>query len=287
MSRTVRIGLAQMTCSADVEANRRKAEVAVRDCASRGANIVCLQELYASLYFCQQEEYEHFKLAEPIPGPSTERFGALAKELGIVIVVPLFERRDAGIYHNSAVILERDGTIKHHYRKMHIPDDPGFMEKFYFTPGDLGFTVADTSVGRVAVLICWDQWFPEAARLVGMAGAEMLFYPTAIGWNPQQPELNAFREAWQISMRGHAIANGLFVAAPNRTGSEGELTFWGQSFVADPLGRLLAVAAADADENLVVECNLDDCEKMRQEMPFFRDRRIDGYSDLTLRYRGR
>ncbi|MHB2017437.1 MAG: carbon-nitrogen hydrolase [Candidatus Xenobia bacterium] len=286
MRRNVQVGLVQMNCTADVGSNQAKAEAGIRKAVEQGAQIVCLQELFSTLYFCQSEDYQHFALAESIPGPTTERFAKLAKELGAVLILPLFERRAAGVYYNSAVVLDADGSICGHYRKMHIPDDPGFMEKFYFSPGDLGFCAIDTTHGRIAVLICWDQWFPEAARLAALAGAEILFYPTAIGWDPNAADqLNEYHDAWQISMRGHAVANGLYVVAVNRTGKEGDLAFWGRSFVADPMGRVLAQAPQNEETTLVVTCDRERVEKVRQEWPFFRDRRIDAYADMTARFR--
>ncbi|HEY3998813.1 MAG TPA: carbon-nitrogen hydrolase [Candidatus Xenobia bacterium] len=283
--KTVTVGLVQMQCTADVSANQARAETRIRETAQQGARIICLQELFSTLYFCQQEDYRQFELAESVPGPTTQRFSRLAAELGVVLVVPLFERAAAGVYFNSAVVLDADGRMAGHYRKMHIPDDPGFEEKFYFSPGDLGFAAFDTRHGRVAVLICWDQWFPEAARLAAMDGAEVLFYPTAIGWHPDRPEEGqAYHDAWQISMRGHAVANGLYVAAVNRTGREGDLSFWGQSFVADPLGRLIVQGPRDAEACLVVPCDLGSIEAVRQEWPFFRDRRPEAYAGLQRRF---
>lgn len=283
--KTVRVGLVQMSCTDDVGQNHARAEAAIRDAHDQGAHIVCLQELFGTLYFCQEEDYGKFDLAESIPGPTTERFSKLAAELRIVLVVPLFERAGAGVYYNSAVIIDTDGRIAGHYRKMHIPDDPGFEEKFYFSPGDLGFQAFDTAHGRIAVLICWDQWFPEGARLAALDGAQFLFYPTAIGWHPERTEEAIdFHNAWQISMRAHAIANGMYVAAVNRTGVEGELAFWGQSFVADPLGRLLVQAPETDESTLVVDCPLERIEHVRQEWPFFRDRRVDAYAGMSRRF---
>ncbi|TPV95440.1 MAG: carbon-nitrogen hydrolase [Myxococcales bacterium FL481] len=266
----------------------------VRTAASRGANLVCLQELHTSAYFCQTEDTTQFDLAETIPGPHTQALGALARELNIVIVSSLFERRAAGLFHNTAVVLERDGAIAGRYRKMHIPDDPGFYEKFYFAPGDLGFTPIDTSVGRLGVLICWDQWYPEAARLMALAGAEILLYPTAIGWDPRDDgnERTRQREAWISIQRGHAIANGLTVAAVNRVGHEPDpseqtagIEFWGSSFVAGPQGEILTQAAEDDDAVIVVEVSRERTEDVRRIWPFFRDRRTDAYGDITRRWR--
>ncbi|MCG3173616.1 MAG: N-carbamoyl-D-amino acid hydrolase [Myxococcota bacterium] len=283
--RLVRLGLVQMPGSADRESNWRVAEAGVRDCAARGAQIICLQELFTTLYFCQTETHAHFDLAEPIPGPTVERFAPLARELEAALVLPFFERRAAGVYHNSAVVLDADGSITGTYRKMHIPDDPGFLEKFYFTPGDLGFRVFDTRYARIAAPICWDQWYPEAARLFALAGAEILFYPTAIGWKPGAPEeADAYAGAWETVQRGHAIANGLYVAAVNRVGREGDLEFWGRSFIAGPFGRIAARAAAYAPENLVAEIDLSLIEQTRREWPFLRDRRIDAFGGLLKRY---
>ncbi len=279
------VGLVQMTCSPDPDENLEKAISRIGEAASRGATIVCLQELFRSQYFCQTEDIELFKLAEPIPGPTTERLAAVAREHGVVLVASLFERRAAGLYHNTAVIFDADGSVVGKYRKMHIPDDPLFYEKFYFTPGDIGFKVHDTSQGQCGVLVCWDQWFPEAARLTALQGAEFLFYPTAIGWLPgEQEEMNlAQHQAWETAQRAHAIANGVFVVAVNRVGREGELQFWGQSFVADPFGRILARASSDAEEILIVECDLALIERTRQNWPFLRDRRIDAYAPITQR----
>lgn len=282
----VKVGIVQQACSPDREANIAKLEKGIREAARRGAKLVVLQELHNGPYFCQTAEDRFFDWAETIPGPSTERFGRLAKELGIVLVTSLFEKRGAGLYHNTAVVMEKDGTIAGFYRKSHIPDDPGYYEKFYFTPGDLGFKSHQTSAGKLGVCVCWDQWFPEAARLTAMTGAQILFYPTAIGWHPaEKAELGQGQhDAWETMMRSHAIANGVFVVAPNRTGMEGNLEFWGQSFVCDPRGQILARAAADAEETLIVECNLHEIDDVRTHWPFLRDRRIDAYGDLMKRY---
>ena len=287
MSRVRRIGLVQQAVGDDLDRNLARAEDAVREAASLGADLVCLQELFRTKYFCQREDAGLFDLAESIPGPTTERMSKLAADCGVVLVVPLFEKRAAGLYHNSAVVIERDGTQIGHYRKMHIPDDPLFYEKFYFTPGDLGFHCVDTSVGRIGVLICWDQWFPEAARLLALDGAEFLFYPTAIGYleGETDEENAAMRESWVTVQRGHAIANGVFVCAPNRVGREGGVRFWGSSFVADPQGRLLAQADDSSERVLVVECDPARIESQRRGWPFLRDRRIDAYADLLTRFR--
>jgi N-carbamoylputrescine amidase len=264
----------------------------IRDCARQGAELIVLQELHNSLYFCQTEDPALFDLAEPIPGPSTATFGALARELGVVLVLSLFERRMAGLYHNTAVVLERDGSMAGKYRKMHIPDDPAYYEKFYFAPGDLSFTPIDTSVGRLGVLVCWDQWYPEAARLMALAGAELLIYPTAIGWesSDRAPEKARQRDAWITVQRAHAIANGLPVVSVNRTGFEpdpsgatGGIQFWGSSFVAGPQGEMLLEAPTDKEVALVVEIDLARSETVRRMWPFFRDRRIDTFGDLTKR----
>ena len=290
---TLTVGLIQQANTIDVEQNIEKLSQNIRRCADQGAQLVVLQELHNSLYFCQTEDTDRFDLAEPIPGPSTKHFGALAKELGIVIVTSLFEKRAPGIYHNTAVVMERDGTIAGKYRKMHIPDDPAYYEKFYFTPGDLGFQPIDTSVGRLGVLVCWDQWYPEAARLMALAGADLLIYPTAIGWESTDPadEKQRQREAWVISQRGHAVANGLPVVSVNRVGHEPDpssqtngIQFWGHSFVAGPQGEVLQCASSDQEEILVVDVDLKRSEDVRRIWPFFRDRRIDAFSDLTRRF---
>ena len=282
---TVRIGLVQMTCGANTVDNLDKAESGIRDCAKNGAQIICLQELVGTLYFCHEESYEHFELAHASDGPIIERFQKLARELATVIIVPFFERRASGVYHNSAAVLDADGSHLGIYRKMHIPDDPGFLEKFYFTPGDLGFKVFKTRYGNISVLICWDQWFPEGARLAALAGADIIFYPTAIGWNLQEAELREkYAQGWEISMRAHAIANGAYIAAVNRTGTEGEMAFWGRSFVAGTMGEIL-VQAPDAEAaNIVADCDLQAAELMRREWPFFRDRRIDAYGPMQKRF---
>lgn len=281
----LKIALIQMSCGPDLEANLAKALELVRQAAGRQAQVVCLQELFRSQYFCRQEDVERFDLSEPVPGPSSERLSELCRELGIYLVAPVFEKRAAGIYHNSSLLIDPGGRIIDHYRKMHIPDDPGFYEKFYFTPGDLGFRAADTPVGNLGMLICWDQWFPEAARLTALKGAQVLFYPTAIGWAEGEDEAvkKAQHQAWQTVQRGHAVANGVFVAAVNRVGQEGHLTFWGQSFVCDPFGRIIACAARDREEVLVVDCDLSQVEEVRRHWPFLRDRRIDAYQGIDRR----
>jgi N-carbamoylputrescine amidase len=286
------IGLVQQANTADRRANVDKLTAGIRACVQQGAELVVLQELHNGLYFCQTEDPANFDLAEAVPGPSTAAFGALAKELGVVLVLSLFERRMAGLYHNTAVVIEKDGTVAGQYRKMHIPDDPAYYEKFYFTPGDLGFTPIATSVGKLGVLVCWDQWYPEAARLMALAGADLLIYPTAIGWESTDGDAEKARqrEAWITSQRAHAIANGLHVVSVNRTGYEPDpsgatngIQFWGGSFVAGPQGELLVQASADQDEALVVDLDLARTEAVRRMWPFFRDRRIDAFADLAKR----
>lgn len=312
------IGLIQQHNTADIADNIKRLTEGCRELASKGAQLIVLQELHNSLYFCQEENVDTFDLAEPIPGPSTELFGQLAKELNVVIVTSLFERRAAGLYHNTAVVIERDGSIAGKYRKMHIPDDPAYYEKFYFTPGDLGFKPIDTSVGRLGVLVCWDQWYPEAARLMALQGAEILIYPTAIGYadNDTPDEQQRQRRAWQTVQRGHAVANGLPVVAVNRVGIEGKndlrrvdeqkqiikneegikhsessilqqeerINFWGTSFVAGPQGELLHESPDDAEERTVVTIDMERCEQVRRWWPFLRDRRIDEYKEITKRF---
>ncbi len=282
----VKVGLVQMACGPRPEANFKTAVARINEAAKKGAQIVCLQELFRSQYFCQTEDIELFKLAETIPGPSTEALGKVARKNKVVIVASLFEKRTAGLYHNTAVIFDTDGTIAGKYRKMHIPDDPLYYEKFYFTPGDLGFQTHKTRYGQVGALVCWDQWFPEAARLTALSGAQFLFYPTAIGWLPDEnPDMNqAQHSAWETIQRAHAIANGVYVVVVNRVGQEGKLTFWGQSFVADPFGRIIAKASADNEEVLVVDCDLEKIDETRQNWPFLRDRRIDSYEALSYRF---
>jgi len=289
MGAKFRIGLIQMACAHDPNENLTKAEWRIREAAGRGAQIVCLQELFRSQYFCREENAELFALAEPVPGPTTETLGALARELGVVIIGSVFERRAPGVYHNTAVVIDADGKLLGLYRKMHIPDDPLYYEKFYFTPGDLGFPNFDTRYGRLAVLVCWDQWYPEAARVASLGGAAVLFYPTAIGWHPsEKPEHGAAQlEAWRTIQRAHAIANGVYVAAVNRVGYEGTpesgLEFWGSSFVADPFGRVLAEASSSQEETLIVECDPHRIEEVRRNWPFLRDRRIDAYGPILRR----
>ncbi|MBC8029338.1 MAG: carbon-nitrogen hydrolase [Pyrinomonadaceae bacterium] len=283
--RKIKVGLIQMSCVPDPKANLKKAIDRIGDAAKKGAQIVCLQELFRSQYFCQTENIELFKLAEPIPGPTTEELGKVAQKLKVVVLASLFEKRAAGVYHNTAVIIDEKGKISGKYRKMHIPDDPLYYEKFYFTPGDLGFQTHDTKFCKVGALVCWDQWFPEAARLTALSGSELIFYPTAIGWLPDEDEeMNqAQHSAWETIQRAHAIANGVYVVVVNRVGREGKLNFWGQSFVADPFGRIIAKASSDKEEVLVVECDLDKIEETRQNWPFLRDRRIDFYAPLSSR----
>ena len=290
----MKIGIIQQSNTADRAANVSKLEQNIRVCAAKGAELIIMQELHNGLYFCQTEDTAVFELAETIPGPSTESFGILAKELGVVLVLSLFEKRTAGLYHNTAVVIEKDGTVAGKYRKMHIPDDPAYYEKFYFTPGDLGFEPIQTSLGKLGVMVCWDQWYPEAARLMAMAGAEILIYPTAIGWESTDTDDEKLRQmfAWQIAQRAHAVANGMHVVACNRTGFEpdpsgitGGIQFWGNSFVAGPQGEILAQASNDDDENMIVDIDLSRSETVRRIWPFFRDRRIDAFGDLTKRWR--
>ena len=291
--RILKVGLIQQANTADRSDNKRRLREAIRRVASEGAELVVLQELHNGLYFCQREDVDTFDEAESIPGESTREFGELARELGIVLVLSLFERRAAGLYHNTSVVLERDGSIAGMYRKMHIPDDPAYYEKFYFTPGDLGFEPIETSVGCLGVLVCWDQWYPEAARLMALSGAELLIYPTAIGWESSDASGEQTRQsdAWQLVQRGHAVANGLPVVTVNRVGHEadpsgqtGGITFWGRSFVAGPQGELL-VELDQREATCVVEIDLARSELVRRWWPFLRDRRIDAFSDLTKRYR--
>ena len=282
----VSIALVQMSCSQTKEKNVQKALDRIAEAAAAGANIVCLQELFHGLYPCQSEDHARFDEAEPIPGPTTEALSAAAKKHGVAIVSSLFERRAAGLYHNTAVIFDADGSTAGIYRKMHIPDDPNYYEKFYFTPGDLGFKAFDTRFGRVGPLVCWDQWYPEAARLTALRGAQILFYPTAIGWlHAEKAEYGTSQHAaWETMMRSHAIANGVFVVAVNRVGKEEGIEFWGASFVADPNGNVLAQASHDREETMIIECDLDRIDVVRTHWPFLRDRRIDAYGDLTRRY---
>jgi len=284
------VGLIQMRCEADPAASMEKAAGRVRQAAKDGAQIICLPELFLTHYFCQREDAALFDLAEPVPGPSTERLGKLAKETGTVLVGSLFERRGPGVCHNTAVVLDADGSLLGLYRKMHIPDDPLYYEKFYFTPGDTGFRTFDTRYGRIGTLVCWDQWFPEGARLTAMRGAQVLFYPTAIGWHPREKAEfgTAQHQAWELIQRSHAVANGVYVAAVNRVGHEGPpdggLEFWGASFVSDPFGSLLHRASHQAEETVIVACDTARMEEVRRNWPFLRDRRIDAYGDLTRRW---
>jgi len=290
----MKIGLIQQSNTNNRSENIARLELNIRACAEQGAELIVMQELHNGLYFCQTEDPAVFDLAETIPGPSTESFGVLANELEVVLVLSLFEKRTAGLYHNTAVVIEKDGTIAGKYRKMHIPDDPAYYEKFYFTPGDSGFEPIQTSLGKLGVMVCWDQWYPEAARLMTMAGAEILIYPTAIGWESTDTDDEKLRQmmAWQIAQRAHAVANGIHVVACNRTGYEPDpsgitngIQFWGNSFVAGPQGELLIQAPTDMEENLIVDIDLTRSETVRRIWPFFRDRRIDAYSELTKRWR--
>lgn len=284
--RTVKVGLVQNSCSPDLELNLSKAGEGVRKAAQKGAQIICLQELFKSLYFCDVEDHDNFKLAESIPGPSTDFFSALAKELGVVIIASLFEKRAEGLYHNTTAVLDADGSYLGKYRKMHIPDDPGYYEKFYFTPGDLGYKVFNTKFAKIGVLICWDQWYPEAARVTSLMGAEMLFYPTAIGWHKDQDlETNDEQyQAWQTIQRSHAVANGVPVISVNRVGVEGDMKFWGGSFVTNAFGRVLYQADHGEEEVYVHELDMENSDRYRTHWPFLRDRRIDSYSPILKRF---
>jgi N-carbamoylputrescine amidase len=288
-----KVGLVQMAMSTDPQENLEKAASRIEEAARKGAQVVCLPELYRSPYFCQKEDQALFDLAEPVPGPSSERLSEVARRAGVAVVVPIFERRAPGLYHNSALTLDADGRTAGHYRKMHIPDDPAFYEKFYFTPGDLGFQAVDTRFGRVGTLICWDQWYPEGARLTALRGASVLFYPTAIGWHPAEKAQHGAqqRDAWRTIQRGHAIANGCYVAAVNRVGHEpgptpgaAGLEFWGTSFLADPFGVVVAEASIDQEEILVAEIDLARIEEVRRNWPFLRDRRVDAYAGIEKRF---
>src|SRR5450631_4179097 len=287
-----RIALIQTSCAIDPNQNLAKTEWKIREAAAGGVQIICLQELFRSQYFCREENHDFFALAEPIPGPSTDTLGSLARELGVVIIASLFERRSAGLYHNTVAVLGTDGEVAGIYRKMHIPDDPLYYEKFYFTPGDLGFVNFDTRFGRLGVLVCWDQWYPEAARLTALQGAQVLLYPTAIGWHPREKAEFGVQQhsAWETIQRAHAIANGVYVAAINRTGHEGPkdggIEFWGASFVSDPFGVLVAKGTHDQEEIVIAECDPARSEDVRRNWPFLRDRRIDAYGDLTKRWAG-
>jgi N-carbamoylputrescine amidase len=282
----VKVGLVQMSCGVEPAANLAKAVGRVEEAAARGAQIVCLQELFRSQYFCQKEDTALFELAEPIPGPTTDALGRTAAATGVVVVGSIFEKRAEGVFHNTAVVIDADGSLVGIYRKMHIPDDPLYYEKYYFTPGDTGFRSFATRAGRIGSLVCWDQWFPEAARLTALSGADILFYPTAIGWHPREKEaLGASQHAaWETIQRSHAIANGVFVVAVNRVGREGDLEFWGASFVADPFGNVIARASHDREEVLVVDCDLARIAEARRNWPFLRDRRIDAYEGLGKRF---
>lgn len=293
MAKTIKVGLVQQSCTDSLKENLQKLYNNIHDCAKQGAELVVLQELHNTPYFCQTENTQLFDLAEPIPGPSTEFYSAIAKELGIVLVTSLFERRAAGLYHNTAVVFDKDGSIAGKYRKMHIPDDPAYYEKFYFTPGDLGFEPIRTSIGKLGVLVCWDQWYPEAARMMALRGADMLIYPTAIGWESSDTEEEKSRQknAWVISQRGHAVANGLPVISVNRTGWEPDpsqqtngITFWGNSFVAGPQGEILFEAPNNEEVNTVVEVDMERSENVRRWWPFLRDRRIEAYEGITKRF---
>ena len=284
----VKVGMVQMSCTADKLANLQKAIEKVKEAAAKGAQIVCLQELFTSLYFCDVEDYDNFKLAEPVPGPSTEALGKIAKELGVVIIASLFEKRTQGLYHNTTAILDADGSYLGKYRKMHIPDDPAYYEKFYFTPGDLGYKVFNTKFAKIGVLICWDQWYPEASRITALMGAEILFYPTAIGWATSQDEDTNTEQynAWQTIQRSHSVANGLHVVSVNRVGFEqqGNMKFWGGSFIANPFGTIIYKASHENEEVHVEELDLDKTDRYRTHWPFLRDRRIDSYQQITKRF---
>ena len=290
--RTYRVGLVQMAMATDPAENLARAIARIEEAAARGAQVVCLPELFRTQYFCQREDAALFDLAEPIPGPTTEAIGEVARRLGVVVIAPIFERRAAGLYHNALAVLDADGRLAGVYRKMHIPDDPGYYEKYYFAPGDLGFRAFDTRFGRIGTLICWDQWYPEAARLTALQGAGILFYPTAIGWHPREKATvgPAQREAWRTIQRGHGIANGVYVATVNRVGQEkpdpaaAGIEFWGTSFVCDPFGTVVAEASADREEILVAEVDLGRIEATRRAWPFLRDRRIDAYGDIVKRF---
>ena len=285
--KNVNIGLIQMSCTDNVQDNISKTIFKIREAAAKGAQIICLQELFSSLYFCDVEDHENFKLGENIPGPITEIMQTVSKELGVVLIVSLFEKRAQGLYHNTAAIIDADGTYLGKYRKMHIPDDPGYYEKFYFTPGDLGYKVWETKFGKIGVLICWDQWYPEAARITSLLGADILFYPTAIGWDLEEkdPVINQEQyDAWQTIQRSHAVANGLYVVSVNRIGIEANQKFWGGSFVANPNGRLLYLASHDKEETHVESLDLEKTEYYRTTWPFLRDRRIDSYEGILKRF---
>ena len=281
----VKVGLIQMTCQKDKQLNIEKTIEKIKECASKGANIICLQELFASLYFCDVEDYENFKLAEEIPGNTTKILSDLAKELGVVIIASLFEKRMKGLYHNTVAVLDADGEYLGKYRKMHIPDDPGYYEKFYFTPGDLGYKVFNTKFGNIGVLICWDQWYPEASRITALKGADILFYPTAIGWDISQDEATNQEQynAWQTIQRSHAIANGVHTVSVNRVGQEGNMKFWGGSFVSNPFGTLLHKSSYTEEDVAVIEIETEQTDHYRIHWPYLRDRRIDSYEEITKR----
>ena len=291
-NRVIHVGLVQMSMSRDADDNLKKAVARIGEAKKKGADVVCLPELYRSPYFCQKEDARLFDLAEPVPGPSTEALGRAAREAGVVVVAPIFEKRALGLYHNTAAIIDTNGEVAGLYRKMHIPDDPAFYEKFYFTPGDLGFRAIDTQKGKIGTLICWDQWYPEGARLTALQGAAVLFYPTAIGWHPHEKAEHGVpqRDAWRTIQRGHAIANGVYVAVVNRVGHEippeggPGLEFWGSSFVADPFGVVIAEGSTDKEEILVAKVDLARIEEVRRNWPFLRDRRIDAYSGIERRF---
>ncbi len=288
MAEITRIGLIQLTAEDTPAANVRKTIPRIEEAAARGAKIIGLQEMFTTKYFCIEQNPKHFQLAEPIEsGPSVSALANVAKKLGVVIVAPLFEARGSEVYHNTAAVIDADGSVLGKYRKMHIPQDPGFEEKFYFTPGDLGFRTWSTAHGKIGVLICWDQWYPEAARLTALSGANILFYPTAIGWLPEEKATlgQAQHTAWETVQRGHGVANGCYIAATNRVGIEGQTQFWGQSFVSNPYGEIIAKASIDKEEVLIADCDLEKQKEFRRIWPFFRDRRIDAYSDLTKRLR--
>lgn len=282
----IKVGLIQSTASEDPRENLDKAIRNIRETAARGAQVICQQELFLTPYFCQKEDASLFQLAEPVPGPTTEALSQLCAELGCVLITSLFEKRAAGIYHNTAAVIDADGTVLGKYRKMHIPDDPLYYEKYYFTPGDLGYKTWKTKFGQLGVLVCWDQWYPEAARLTALSGAQILFYPTAIGWLNHERETHgkAQHTAWETVQRGHAVANNCYVVSVNRVGPEGDITFWGQSFVANPFGEVVSRASTDQEEILVVDCDLAWIDEVRCNWPFFRDRRIETYGDLQQRY---
>lgn len=284
--KSLTIGLTQFAAVADTATNLDNAERLAREAAAKGAQVICLQEMCSTLYFCRREDPAFFDHAEAIPGDTTAHFASVAKELGVVIVLPLFEKRATGLYHNTAAVLDADGSYLGKYRKMHIPEDPGFHEKFYFTPGDLGYRIWETAFGKIGVLICWDQWYPEAARLTAMQGANVLFYPTAIGWLAEERDTlgPAQHNAWETVQKGHGVANGCYIAASNRVGREGDTLFWGQSFVSNPYGEVLARTPVEEEMALAVECDLEKLEEFRNIWPFFRDRRIDSYDPILRRW---